>query len=98
MIPPTYKLSQSMGIPPTYPDLGPFPDHDGFSYGVALQMVWDSLEPGVYADYKQFNTVRRLRSTFSSVWEASAQGSLLVLAFASDNCKRVTSVTTCPTV
>jgi len=51
------KLSQSMGIPPPYPDLGLFPDHDDFGYGVALQMVWDSLKPGVYVDYKQFDTV-----------------------------------------
>jgi len=90
------KLSQSMGISPPYPDLGPFLDHDDFGYGVALQMVWDSLEPGVYADCKQFDTLQRLRSTFSSVWEASAQGSLPVLAFASDDCKWVTSVTMCP--
>jgi len=91
------KLSQSMGIPPPYPDLGPFLDHDDFGYGVALQMVWDLLEPGVYADYKQFDTVQRLRSAFSSVWEASTQGSLPVLAFASDDHKWVTSVTMCPT-
>jgi len=91
------KLAQSMGIPPPYPDLGPFPDHDNFGYGVALQMVWDLLEPGVYADYKQFDTVQRLRSAFSSVWDVSAKGALPVLAFASDDCKWVTSATMCPT-
>jgi len=78
------KLLQSMGIPPPYPDLGPFPDYDDFGYGMALQMVWDLLEPGMYADYKEFDTVHRLRSAFSSVWEAFAKEALPVLAFASD--------------
>jgi len=85
-----------MGISPPYPDLRPFPDHDDFGYGVALQMVCDSLEPGIYADYKQFDTVCRLRPTFSSVCEASTKGALPVLAFASDDCKLVTSTTMCP--
>jgi len=61
------RLSARMGIKGPYLDPGPFPMHDHCGYEVALQMVLDSTGEGVYSkNYKQFNTIRRLRTALAN--------------------------------
>lgn len=59
------RLSTRMGTKGPYLDPGPFPLHDHCGYEVACQMVLDSTGVGTYSKtYKQFNTIRRLRTSF----------------------------------
>jgi hypothetical protein len=61
------RLSARMGNKGPYLDPGPFPMHDHCGYEVALQMVLDSTGEGLYSkDYKQFNTIRRLRTALAN--------------------------------
>jgi hypothetical protein len=59
------RLSARMGTKGPYLDAGPFPMHNHCGYEIALQMVLDSTGQGVYSkDYKQCNTICRLRTAF----------------------------------
>jgi hypothetical protein len=61
------KLSVSLGLDQPYLDLGPLPAGDHCGYGVALQMLLASHEPGKYSSlYKQFDTIRHFKSAFGN--------------------------------
>ena len=62
-----------LGVPPSFPPLGPFPMEDVQGIGVAIGMLYRSMDPGRYGDYTQFGTIRKLRSAFSNVYHASAE-------------------------
>ena len=79
-----------------YPSLGPFPSYDTLGYGVAILMLEYSLQSGRYANYMQFETIRKLRSCFSNVYHASATGGGDVTTFGGDE-KRFMALTKCPT-
>jgi len=79
-----------------YPGLGPFPSRDTMGYGVALQMLEYSRRAGRYADYMQFETIRKLRSGFSNVYHASAIGGGDVTVLGGDD-NRYTALSKCPT-
>ena len=54
-------------------DPGPLPSYDHCGYQVAMQMVASSLDKGRYsATHKQWDTIRRIRSTYSNQFKASA--------------------------
>lgn len=65
------RLWSSVGIEPTFLPLGPFPVGDSMGYGLAIAMVLKSLEPGSYSNHQQFETIRKLRSGFSNVYNTS---------------------------
>jgi hypothetical protein len=76
------RLSTRMGTKGPYLDPRPFPMHDHCGYEVALQIVLDSTGVGVYSkDYKQFNTIRRLRTAFANQARTSVKviGKVLAL-------------------
>jgi hypothetical protein len=74
-------LSASLGLVPPYLEPGPLPPHDHCGYGVAIQMLLSSQEPGRYSSvYKQFDTIRRLKSAFGNQVRASGQENYLVAA------------------
>jgi hypothetical protein len=62
---------------------------------VAVAMLAKSLNPGRYAEYMQFETLRKLRSAYSNVYHASAQGSTLMMTLGRDTSKSFLS--NCPT-
>jgi len=64
-----------IGDDPQLLALGPFPGHDAFGVTAAVAMVAKSLEPGRYKHYTQFETMRKLRSSYSNLFHASAVGS-----------------------
>jgi hypothetical protein len=74
--------------------MGPFPLDDTFGMGAAVVMLQQSLRPGKYDKSVQFGTVRKFRSCFSNVYQASAAGHNAVV-MARDT--RKLTVTTCPT-
>ena len=83
---------------PTIPARGPMPIGDGVGMGVAVDMLIHSMtaKPRLRGQkFIQFDTVRKVRSTYSSVWESSPVGVGDGATF-SVGTGRVT-ITTCPT-
>lgn len=54
--------------------MGPFPLEDSFGMGPAIVMLETSLNPGKNAETVQFSTIRKFRSAFSNIYQASARG------------------------
>jgi hypothetical protein len=55
--------------------LGPMPINDITGHRAAIQMLLCSLEEGTYSkDYKQFDTIQKMRSSFLNAWGALAKG------------------------
>ena len=65
----------SMGIESKmFPPMGPFPLSDQQGMGQACVILQRSLDPGKNETFIQFGTVRKMRSMFSNLWQASAVG------------------------
>jgi hypothetical protein len=80
-----------------YEPLGPMPVDDLTGHRAAIQMLLCSLEAGAYSkDYKQFDTIRKLRSSFSNAWGASARGMLFNVSTGKEDRKK-DRLTQCPT-
>jgi hypothetical protein len=77
------------------PTLGPFPQTDCFGVTVAVAMLIKSLRPGRYGAYTQFETMRKLRSAYSNLHHASAQGAMAMATLGRDSAKAFLS--NCPT-
>lgn len=56
------------------PKMGPHPLRDKCGMGIAVALLLRSLDPGNNEDTIQWGTVRKLRSAFSNVWQASVEG------------------------
>ena len=88
-------ISQGVyGINNILPDMGPYRLEDDWGMGIAVCMLHKSLNKGDYSAFVQFATVRKLRSVFSSVWNASVHTPLEGV-MAKDTTKIY--VTQCPT-
>jgi hypothetical protein len=75
------ELSGKLGLDPPYLEPGPLPNFDHCGYGVALQMLLASQEPGRYSTaYKQFDTIRRLKTGYGNQVRASGQANSVVTA------------------
>jgi len=75
------ELSASLGLDPPYLEPGPLPSFDHCGYGVALQMLLASQEPGRYSTaYKQFDTIRRFKTCYGNQIRASGQANAVVTA------------------
>jgi hypothetical protein len=61
-------------VSPTLPAIGPYPLKDTFGYAVAIAMLIKSRDKGRYADYQQYETIRKLRACFTNVHGASLAG------------------------
>jgi len=84
-----------VGLTPALPALGPFPDKDVFGVSVAVAMLVKSLQPGKYQNYTQFETLRKLRSAYSNLHHALAQGNSSMMTLGRDTAK--TFLSTCLT-
>lgn len=82
-------LSESLGLKGPYEHTATsLPDFDHCGYEVAIQMVLDSTSPGRYSqEYKQWDTIRKLRTAYSNQAKASPQANLTTIAFADDRGK-----------
>jgi hypothetical protein len=68
------QTSEQVDMQMPYEPLGPMPLEDLTGHRVAIQMLLYSLEPGTHSkNYKQFDTIRKMRSSFSNAWGASAR-------------------------
>lgn len=69
------KNSLRVGKTPTLPPRGPFPLKDEFGMGLAVDMLQRSITSvGKIEKFIQFETVRKTRSTYSSLWQSSPDG------------------------
>ena len=83
---------------PTIPARGPMPMKDVVGMSTAVDMLFNSItaKPRLKGEHHiQFESMRRVRSTFTKSWESSAQGIQEGSAFASGFGKA--NLTTCPT-
>jgi hypothetical protein len=79
------RLSSLLGLSGPYLEPGPLPLEDHCGYEVAMQMVAASLEGGRYsAAYKQWDTIRKLRSSFSNQVRAARSSNSHTLSMADD--------------
>jgi hypothetical protein len=91
------RISTSLDLTGPYPEPGPLPAYDHCGYEVALQVVMSSLGEGRYnSTYKQWDTVRRLRSAASSQYRTSRLANELCVASADDSGKQVARLTQDP--
>jgi hypothetical protein len=75
------ELSASLGLDPPYLEPGPLPSFDHCGYGVAIQMLLASQEPGRHsAVYKQFDTIRHFKTGYGNQIRASGQANAAVTA------------------
>jgi hypothetical protein len=91
----TIKILSQVSVPPPFPPLGPFPVDDRFGYAVAIAMVLKSREAGRYADYQQYETIRKLRAGYSNIYQASLLGMSHLKIMGGDKAKQCLS--DCPT-
>jgi hypothetical protein len=69
------ELNEALSQRRCLPSLGPMPLADLTGHGVAALQLMASIRPGRYhKDHSQFDTVRKLRSAYSSLWGASSHG------------------------
>jgi hypothetical protein len=71
------KMSELVGLTGPYVHDGPLPNHDHCGYEVAVQILLYSKRPGIHSQsHLQFDTVRKLRSSYSNQVRASPQANL----------------------
>ncbi len=76
------RMSEALNLDPVILPLGPWPLEDTQGFQIALEMVRASQEPGKNdGSYQQFDTIRKLRSSYSSVYESSPRGAHIGLTF-----------------
>ena len=79
------RKSISLGFEPPYSSPGPLPSYDHCGYKIAILMVAKSLEPGRHSSsHMQWDTIRKLRATFSNQIRAAAVSNSTTLTL-SDN-------------
>jgi hypothetical protein len=91
----TIKALQQVQVRPPYPPLGPFPTSDTMGYAVAIAMLLKSRERGRYAEYQQFESIRKLRAGYSNVYMASLKGVESLRTVGGDKAKHF--LNDCPT-
>jgi hypothetical protein len=80
-----------------YEPLGPMPIEDRTGHRAAIHMLLCSMEEGAYSkDYKQFETIRKMRSAFSNAWGASARSMLFNVSTGKEDRKK-DRLSQCPT-
>ena len=77
-----------------YAEPGPLPPKDHCGYEVAMQIVLSSLDPGRHSpDYKQWDTIRRIRTVFSNQSRASRVANAYVSSLSDMDGKNYTRIT-----
>jgi len=76
------RLWGGVGLDTALPPRGPYPVEDSFGMSVAIAMVLKSLEPGRYQEHQQFETIRKLLSSYSNLYMSSPQGAFSCVQWA----------------
>ena len=66
------KISSELGLPPVQIKVGPWPIMDTCGFQIAIEILKSSQRPGRNdSEYTQFDSIRKLRSAYLTVYEAS---------------------------
>ena len=77
------KLQAELGLEsPNYPPLGPWPLDDTVGMTTCVTMLRASVKPGAYNEsHQEFQTIRKLRTTYTNVWRICEESESLNLVF-----------------
>lgn len=90
------SLWRAVHLPIDLPPRGPFPVKGSFGMRTAIAMLVKSLEPGCYSkNYQQFETIRKLRASYSNMYMSSSLGVDCLKTFGGEAAKM--SLTNLPT-
>jgi hypothetical protein len=79
------KLSSSVGLDGPYFHTCYLPPYDHCGYEVAVQMLLASKRPGRHSnEYSQYDTIRKVRTSYSNFARSSAQENSTVTGFGND--------------
>ena len=79
----TVKICKTIRKTSSYAPRGPFPLEDSCGMGLVVEMLVESYTAiGRITDFVQFETIRRLRSTYTKVFESSPAGASKGSSFA----------------
>jgi hypothetical protein len=85
-------LSRLVGLDGPYIHEGPLPDFDHCGYEVAIQMLNYSKRPGKHSKtHLQFETIRKLRTSYSNQVRASPHAESISLGDIKGNYQRLTN-------
>lgn len=84
------KKCRAINKPITFPSLGPFPVEDVLGIGPAMDVLMQSLDKGRNLAFVQFDTFRKARSCYSSLYRASWRRALEGASIESDPRKKFT--------
>ena len=91
------RMMEDIGIPPLLPIIGPWPVADGVGFSLALAEVRASQERGRNnLLYQQYDTVRKMRSAASNVYEVSYAAARLRSSYRGPK-GEVLQLSSCPT-
>ncbi len=68
-----------MQVRSPYPPLGPFPASNTIGYSVAIAILLKSRGRGRYANYQQFESIRKLRASYTKMSQVDKQDRVLSL-------------------
>jgi hypothetical protein len=92
----TIKALQQVHLTPPFPPLGPYSVKDSFGYAIAMAIIIKSRSARRYANYQQFESIRKLRAGFSNVFMASVLGNESLCTMGGNN-KGKQFINNCPT-
>ncbi len=76
------RMSQYLNMDPINLPIGPWPVRDDLGFQVAIEILRASQEPGRNVkEYQQYESIRKIRSAYSSIFESSPIASKIGLSF-----------------
>ncbi len=76
------RMSRYLGLDPVALPLGPWPARDDLGFQIAIEILRASQEPGRnVASYQQYDSIRKIRSAYSSIFESSPLAAKIGLSF-----------------
>jgi len=80
------ELSEELGLTPQIIELDPWPVSDDVGFQTALEMLRASQREGKNVkEYVQFDTVRKICTSYATVYENSARGGAMTACFKGDH-------------
>jgi hypothetical protein len=90
---------RATGIVEMFPKMGPMPVKDVTGYRAAVYMLLESMKAGKYhKDHQQFDSIRKLWSTFRNIWGASAEEGASMSFYLGFDDKKKQTISSCPTL
>jgi hypothetical protein len=68
------KTTKRLGMPSWMPPMGPFPLKDSLGIRIAVAVLDQSLNPGTYDDFVQWDNFWRARSAVTNISQAGPFG------------------------